>query len=84
MKNQAWHMDLGTYIEICELALKHGKKPGESMQEEFIEVLKKKQDKIKLIGETDKDVDLLTGNLRESGLKILNLKEIERKKENEQ
>lgn len=83
MKNQAWKLDIGTYLEICELALKNGKKPGQSMQSEFEEILKKKKDKIKLLGETDKDIDLLTGDLRENGLKILNMKEIERKKDND-
>ena len=32
-------------------------------------------------GETKQDMDLLTGNLREQGLRVLNLKEIERKQQ---
>ena len=77
----AWSMDIDTYLEIIELGLKHGKKPGDSLQEEFEEVLKKKKGKIKYLGATNKDIDLLTGNLREEGLNVINLNEIERKKE---
>lgn len=78
IKFALFQTDIDTALEIMELAKKHGKKPGDSMQEEFEEV--KKSGKVKLIGLTDKDCDLLTGNLREKGLKILNLNEIERRK----
>jgi len=33
------------------------------------------------LGETEKDADLLTGDLREEGLKVLNLNEEQRKRE---
>jgi len=46
-----------------------------------MEIAKKKQ--MKPIGTTDKDIDQLTGDLREEGKKILNLNEIQRRKENE-
>lgn len=78
----AYEIDLETYFEVYELAKKHGKKPGDSMQEEFEEILKKRE-KIKLIAKVDKDIDMLTGELRGKGLKVLNLKEIDRKKKNE-
>ena len=73
-------MDIDTYLEIVELAYKHGKKAGDSLQAEFEEVLKMKKDKIKYLGATNKDADLLTGDVREQGLNILNLNEIERQK----
>jgi len=76
----AFLMDAETYLEIVGLAQKHGKKPGESMKEEFEEVMKKRKDKIQFLGTTDKDIDLLTGELRERGLKIYNSKEEERKR----
>jgi hypothetical protein len=79
-KQDVWVMDIDTYLQVIELALKNGKKPGDSIQEEFEEILRNRKNNIKHIGETNKDVDLLTGNLRENGLKILNLKEIERRK----
>ena len=78
--NDIWITDLDTYLEICELALKHGKKAGDSMQEEFDEIRKKYQDKIKHLSQTEKDVDQITGDLRENGLRILNLNEEERKR----
>lgn len=74
-----WTLDIDTYLEIVFLAQNHGKKVGSNMQEEFEEILKKKKDRIKLIGVTDKDVDQLTGDLREERLKVLNLKEVERR-----
>lgn len=83
MKNKkqlVWLIDLDTYSEIIELAQKRGKKVGDSMQQEFEEVLKKKKQKFELLGHTDQDIDLLTGNIREMGLKVLNLKEIQRRK----
>lgn len=82
-KNLAWAIDLETYLEIIELATKHGKKTGDNMQEEFEEILKKKKDKFKLLGGTDKDADLLTGDCREKGLKVLNLNELDRRKKDE-
>ena len=83
-KKAIWTIDMNTYMDIVHLAKKHGKKAGDSMQQEFKEVLKIKKDKIKLLGTTDLDIDLLTENLRERGVKVLNLKEIERKRRNKQ
>jgi len=79
--NNIWTLDLDTVIEIYDLAMAHGKKPGDSMQEEFDEVLKNKPDRFTFLGNIgeDMDVDLLVGNLREKGLKILNLKETDRR-----
>jgi len=81
--NHAWLLDLKTYLEIISLAEKHGKKAGDSMQEEFNEIMKKHSEKIKSLGAINKDVDLLTGDLREEGFNILNLNELDRRKENE-
>ena len=78
--NHAFILDTKTYLEIYNLAQKHGKKTGSSMQEEFDEVLKKRKNKIKYLGSTDMDIDLLTGNLREQGLKIRSINEENRRK----
>jgi hypothetical protein len=78
-------MDIKTYIEIMEEAIKRGKergkKEGDNLEDIFFEVAKEKGmlDKIQHLGVTDKDIDLIAGNLREEGLKILNMKEIERR-----
>jgi len=81
-KQALFIMNISDYLEICELALKNGKKAGESMHEEFLEIMNKKKDKIKFLGITEKDKDLLTGEFREEGYKILNLDEIERRRKN--
>jgi len=78
--NNLWQITIEQYLEIIELAKQHGKKEGDSMQEEFNEIMKKY--KIKSLGTTNKDIDDLTGDLRENGIKVLNLKEIERRKKN--
>jgi len=83
MANDVWLMTPEIYMEIYDLAVKHGKKAGDSMTEEFKEVLKRRKDKIKHLGTSEKDIDLLAGDFREEGLKILNLKELERRKRND-
>ena len=79
MVNDVWLITTKIYTEIYNLATKHGKKAGDSMMEEFNEVLKNKNGKVKYLGTTNKDVDLLTGNLREEGFRILNFNELARK-----
>jgi hypothetical protein len=77
--NDMWLITMEIYEEIINLALAHGKKEGDSMQEEFEEV-RKKHSEIQHLGCTNKDIDQLTGDLRESGKRILNLNEEERKR----
>ena len=72
-------LTLDQYFEIITLAKTSGKVAGDSMQEEFDIIIKKYS--VPLLGVTDKDVDLVTGELRNSGLKILNLNELERQNE---
>ncbi len=79
-KYLAWSIDPKTALEIFNLAEQHGKKAGDSMQAEFLEIYKKKPNKFKLLGATDQDIDMIAGNLREEGKKILNLNEIDRRK----
>ena len=79
--NDMWLITTEIYEEIINLALSHGKKAGESMQKEFEEI-RKKHSEIQHLGTTDKDIDMLTGELRDKGQKILNLNEEERKRKN--
>ena len=72
-------VDLVMYLEVVELALLHGKHEGEDMTAELEEVSRKYTDKIKFIGTTDMDADMMTGNMRENGYKVLNLEEIKRR-----
>ena len=81
-KYHAFALDIDTYIEIVELAQKNGKKPGDDMNEELIEIMEKKKGKIKYLGSSDKDSDLLTGELRERGIKVFNPREEERRRNN--
>jgi hypothetical protein len=71
--------------EAIILGKERGKKMGDNLEQEFFEVAEKKgmTNKIKHLGTTDKDSDLLTGDLREEGFKIINLKELERKRNND-
>ena len=79
--NDMWLITAEIYEEIINLALSHGKKAGDSMQEEFEEI-RKKHSEIQHLGSTEKDIDMLTGELRDRGQKILNLNEEERKRKN--
>ena len=77
------------YLTIMEEAIKlgkeRGKKEGENIEQEFFEIAAKKNklDKIKHLGQTEMDKGLITGNLRENGINILDLDEVIRRKENE-
>ena len=83
--NNLWLLNIDDFMTIYEEAIilgkERGKKEGDNIEQEFFEIAKKKGmlDKIKHLGETNQDIDLLAGNLREKGLKILNMKEIERR-----
>ena len=37
-----WELTIDDFIEICEIAKKNGKKPGENMEEEFLQYMKEK------------------------------------------
>lgn len=86
--NNLWTLDINTYIEIMEKAIllgkERGKIEGENLEKEFFEIAEKKglTNKIKHLGQTELDKDMIVGNLRENGLKILNLDEEKRRKEN--
>jgi hypothetical protein len=75
------------YLTIMEEAIKlgkeRGKKEGDNIEQEFFEVAKKKGklNNIKHLGQTEMDKDLLLGNLREEGIKIFNLDEEKRRKD---
>jgi len=73
-----WATDIDTILEVYELAKKNGKKAGDSVEKEFLEIMKKKN--MKPIIKTDQDIDMMSGNLREKGFKVINIKEIERRK----
>lgn len=78
-ENYAWLTDIDTMLEVYKLAEKNGKKPGESIEEEFIEIMKKK--KQTPFAKTKQDIDMIAGNMRESGINVVNLPEIERQRE---
>ncbi len=71
--NNIWLLNIDDYLEIYDLAKKNGKKEGDNMQEEMLFVMNKKN--VSPIAKTNNDLDLLCGNLREQGIKVLNLKE---------
>lgn len=65
---------------MVQLAYKNGKKEGQGMAEEAIEVSKRHPEWVTILGNTEMDAGQMTGELREEGLKILNVNEIERQK----
>ena len=70
--------DLDFILKVWDLAKSRGKKPGDSCQAEFDELLKIDPGAVTYLGNTEFDVDLMSGNLREQGIKVTNLNEIER------
>lgn len=78
-KNLVFKLDITTYLEIVSLAQKNGKKPGDSMAEEMAQIIEQKREGIQFLGTIDQDKDMLVGNLRENGLKVLNLDELNQK-----
>jgi hypothetical protein len=87
--NNIWTLSIDDYLTIMQetiiLGKERGKKEGDNLEQEFFEIAEKKGliDKIKHLGTTDKDIDLLTGDLRENGLNILNMNEEKRKRKND-
>jgi hypothetical protein len=68
---------------VIRLAKYRGKKPGESMQEEFDAVKKRHPDWFQLLGVSNEkpDIDKMTGDAREMGAKVLNIHEVDRQAE---
>ncbi len=81
--NSVWMIkDIKAYFIICRLAQKQKIKPGESMQKQFELVCKKHPEMFDHLGDTKLDKDLMLGNCRENGLKIFDLDEAVRRKNN--
>ena len=80
MKNLVWVLKNNKALILAyQLAYKNGKQEGsKDLSEEFIEVHKRHPDWLDFLGATDKDSDMLTGDLREQGVKVLNINEVER------
>ena len=75
--------DIEAYFNICDLAKKNGKKVGDSMQEEFEVVSKEHPEYFEFVGDSELDIDMLAGELRDKGVKVLNMKEERRRNERE-
>ena len=84
--NNIWTTSISDFLEIYEEAIKlgkeRGKKEGDNLEQEFFEIANKKNKIPKHIGQTEMDKDLLVGNLRENGHKILDIDELNRRKDN--
>ena len=87
--NNLFMMSAEDFLDIFEEAIKlgkeRGKKEGDNIEQEFFEIAAKlgKMEKIQHLGQTEMDKGLITGNLRENGIKIIDLDEEKRRKENE-
>ena len=77
MPNRAYEIkDISIVLEIYERARQRGKHSGDNCEEEFAELLKERPEMFELLGHTSMDIDMLAGNLREEGKKVINLKEL--------
>lgn len=76
--NILYSLTVDQYLELMDLAILNGKVAGELMDEEF-EVIVNKYN-LKPIGSTELDLDMLTGEMRDSGIKVTNINELERQK----
>lgn len=76
--NDIWMMTADDYIEIVKRAKDLGLKEGESMEEVLKEYMKEKNQKP--IAKTNKDLDVLCGDMREEGMKVLNMNELKNKR----
>jgi len=72
--------DIDFMLKVYELGRQHGKKPGDSCQSEFEELLAADPGAVTFIGNTEQDIDMVSGNLREAGCKVTNINELNRKK----
>jgi hypothetical protein len=75
--NSIWQLDIDTYFEIIELAKSHGKKEGDSMLDEFIEIMERKN--IKPISHTELNKEELIREWASHGKKILDMTKKENK-----
>ena len=75
-----------TNLKCALLAMRYAKfqgvKPGESFAKQLTEVIQRHPDWLGKVEECDKDIDLMTGDMREKGKKVFNLNEYMRQKEN--
>ena len=72
--------DIDFMLKVWDLAKSRGKKQGDSVEDEFNELLKDNPGAVTFVGNTDLDADMLTGELRDQGVKVTNMNEIERQK----
>lgn len=84
MKNIIWSIkDLKVIPLIWQLGYRNGLKSGDKpTANEFFEAWARHKDWVEPIGMTEQDLDMICGNLRESGLKVLNTNELKRRIEN--
>jgi hypothetical protein len=69
--NYLFNITMDDYFEVIELAKKNGKKPGDSMQKEFLEIMKKKN--IKHFGVTELNKKELIQEYNSHNKNILNI-----------
>jgi hypothetical protein len=81
--NGAFMINPGYFNKVIVLAMqlgyKNGKSAGDGMAEEMIEVGKRHPEWVTFLGNTEKDASIITGDLREEGMKVKNVQEEQRK-----
>jgi hypothetical protein len=75
--NHIWQIDIDDYLEIMEGAIalgkERGKKEGDNLEEEFMEIAKRKNKIPKHLGATELNKDELIDQYKLGGLNILDL-----------
>jgi len=70
--NYLWEITVDDYLKVCDMAKENGKKPGDSMQQEFLEYMEQKN--IKSIGATELTKKELQKEYKSHDKKVLNIK----------
>ena len=66
-----WNVTIEDYLEVIELAKKNGKKAGDSMETELLQVMKKKNKKP--IGATELTIEEMMKEQASHGKKVLGI-----------
>ena len=69
------------YEDAIAIGKAEGRKPGDDIGDIVFRLLTERKKTVKVLGYTDKDLDVLAGDLREKGHKVLNMREVERQTE---
>ena len=71
-----WKLNTATYLDIIDLAMSRGKKEGDSMRDEFEEILRTQRDEHNLLGVTNEAIKEMIDNMSEQDVKMPSIKDL--------